>query len=107
MHLLVVVLLGVMNWIATKIFIEGKIFRPIREQISRIPGFSEFPTCALCVGTWAGIFQAAVFGGPLSGIAGFIGNALIFKGLGEIIRLTEEVALGLRLAALSAAKNRQ
>lgn len=106
MHLLIVLLLGVVNWIATKILIEGHIFEPVRQQVARVPGFSKFPTCALCVGTWVGIAEAAVFGGPLAGMTGFVANALVFKGLGEVIRIAEEVALGLRLAALSAAKNR-
>lgn len=107
MRLLIILLLGVVNWIATKILIEGHIFESVRQQVARVPGFSKFPTCALCVGTWVGIAQAVVFGGPLVGMTGFVGNVLIFKGLGEIIRIGEEVALGLRLAALSAVKNRK
>lgn len=42
-------------------------------------------TCHLCLGTWVGFIEAAVFGGPFHGWYAIIANGLLFKAGGHLI----------------------
>jgi hypothetical protein len=100
--LLLVLLLGSVNWIATEIIVTSVIFKDVREIIdrcgervkARYPRIGEkicyFLTCALCVGVWIGFMEALAFGGPLQPLgwaswAAFIANGLAYKAIGHLL----------------------
>jgi len=80
---------GLVNWMATLILVEGKIFEPVRNR-ARGEYSRYFVGCHLCTGTWVGIAEAVAF--TLAGVAlPFAGwflvlaNALAIKAVGHLI----------------------
>ena len=80
---------GLVNWIATLVLVEGKIFEPVRNAVSG-EYLSYFVRCHLCTGVWVGIAEAVAFtalGAPVP-FAGWwlvLANALAFKAVGHLI----------------------
>lgn len=99
--LVIAVLLGFANWIATTIIVESELTRPLREwvdQRTETAWFEEHETagvwakvryligCHLCTGTWVALAEACfVTIGVSSGLAGIVLSALVFKGIGHTI----------------------
>jgi hypothetical protein len=90
-----VVLLGLVNWIATTIVVESEFFRPLRDGIAQIgerrprhraawEKASYLVGCHLCTGTWIGLVQALVFGSPWAGVPGLVAGGLVYKALGHL-----------------------
>ena len=79
--LLLVLGLGLVNWIAVEVIVTSVVFKDLREVVDRLgrhiksrhPRIGEkvcyFLTCALCVGVWVGFVEASVFGGPLQPVS--------------------------------------
>lgn len=88
--------LGLVNWLATLILVEGVIFETPRAwlvQRAPHPKLRYLLTCQLCAGTWVGFVLAALFGGPF----GFVlVDGLLYKAIGHA---TLELASFLRYGA--------
>ena len=80
---------GLVNWLATLILVEGKIFQWLRdlpegEYLRYLFG------CHLCTGTWVGILEAiwltalAPYALPFAGWWLVLANALAFKAAGHM-----------------------
>lgn len=89
-----VIALGLVNWMATTILVESKLFRPLRQFVNNRrfgprkvlwDKLSYLVGCHLCTGTWVGLAQAAVFGSPWSGWYGWIAGGLLYKAVGHLV----------------------
>jgi hypothetical protein len=96
-----VVFLGLINWFATMLIVEAEITFPIRRgaellvdrlmmsghrRLGRIADkLSYLLHCHMCCGTWVGLIEAAVFGGPFHGFTGWVANGLLFKAIAHLV----------------------
>lgn len=113
--LLLIVCAMFVNWIATTILVEGKIFEPLRDWVGgttrrplrapehRRPKLAYLVGCHLCTGTWVGLVTALFVAGPFTLAVGFapaaiVLNGLLYKAGGHAIlhvsNLTERLARG-------------
>lgn len=98
---------GLVNWLATYIWVEGEVFREVREFADKHlpPKLRYLFHCPLCAGTWVGFLEAALIPGPFTGPIALFLNGLLYKAAGHLIL---EVAAILRHqnALLEAAEGR-
>lgn len=100
---LLLLFLGVANWLATLILVESEVTRDYREWIGRRADYAnEFPIvnplkaflwhklrylvgCHLCTGTWVG-FLMALFITPIVSVPviGTVLTGLVIKGIGHL-----------------------
>lgn len=89
---------GLVNWLATTVIVEGKIFEPVRmlpfvqsrEKLRYLVG------CHLCAGVWVGIIEAVAFTAlgapqPYAGWWLLLANALAFKAVGHLILIVAKL----------------
>lgn len=90
------VVAGLVNWLATLILVEGKIFQPVR---SRVTGeyARYFVACHLCTGTWVGLVMAAwltllaPYALPFAGWWMVLVNGLAIKAVGHLIYVAHQL----------------
>lgn len=80
---------GLINWLATTIVVEGKIFEPVRNRM-RGEYARYFVGCHLCAGVWVGFAEAVVYMAcgaafPFTTWALVLANGLAFKAVGHLI----------------------
>lgn len=80
---------GLVNWIATYIITEGAIFQTLRSKVTH-KYLAYLVSCCLCAGTWVGFAEAIVFGGYFHGWYAIIANGLAYKGIGHIIYIDQK-----------------
>lgn len=99
------VVYGPINWIATAIFVDNKLFEEVRTAIQRLGKWCEnrghhiladkldyLPNCPMCMGVWIGLGLAGVlelFGLPLPVASSFwplnvLLNGLLIKAIGHL-----------------------
>jgi hypothetical protein len=116
-----VLLLGLVNWVATCILVESELFREPREWVHmkdevwgividdgderikrrwRVYDYlwhkaSYLVACQLCTGTWVGIALAIIFGSPFgTGLAAVVAGGLVYKAIGHLALETSAVLKG-------------
>lgn len=82
---------GLINWLATTVIVEGKIFEPVRDR-ARGEYARYFVGCHLCAGVWVGFIEAVVymaFGAafPFTSWWLVLANGLAFKAVGHLTLL--------------------
>jgi hypothetical protein len=82
---------GLINWLATTVIVEGKIFEPVRSR-ARGEYARYFIGCHLCAGVWVGFIEAVVymaFGAafPFTSWWLVLANGLAFKAVGHLTLL--------------------
>lgn len=87
-----VIYCGLINWLATWIICEGKVFEDVREWLKKRFGeeskWAYLSTCHLCAGTWVGLGLSILLPGPLvarTPIASWMLNGLLYKAVGHLI----------------------
>ena len=94
---LAVFLAGLVNWIATVIITQGKIFEPVRNYIGGKGEYLRYLVqCYLCAGVWVGIIEAAFFGlthapQPWHAWVLILANALTYKAIGHFLYIGQEL----------------
>lgn len=89
------VLMGIANWLATTLLVDGVIFAEVRELVKRNEGrgwicakAAYLVGCHLCTGTWVALtmalFVPAVVDVP---VAGTVLTGLVIKGIGHLVLL--------------------
>lgn len=89
--LALLVVAGLINWLATTIVVEGKIFEPVRNRVHGEYA-RYFVGCHLCAGVWVGFIEAVVymaFGAafPFTSWWLVLANGLAFKAVGHLTLL--------------------
>lgn len=82
---------GLINWLATTVIVEGKIFEPVRNR-AHGEYAKYFVGCHLCAGVWVGFIEAVVymaFGAafPFTSWWLVLTNGLAFKAVGHLTLL--------------------
>src|SRR2546423_1102812 len=80
---------GLINWLATTVLVEGKIFEWLRNMVTG-ENFAYLVRCHLWTGVWVGIAEAVAFTAlgapePYAAWALLLANALAFKAVGHLI----------------------
>lgn len=94
----VVLYAGLVNWLATWIIVESKLFEGVREWVQKKAGeeskLAYLTTCHLCAGTWVGLALSTVLTGPLApttalsmlnAVLTVLLNGLLFKSVGHLL----------------------
>lgn len=101
-YAVLLIFLGIANWLATTILVEAEITRDYRDWIGkRYDEANEYPRsrstwawyklkylvgCHLCTGIWVGIVMAAFITPVIATpVVGFVMTALIIKGIGHMV----------------------
>lgn len=83
-----VAVMGLVNWLATLIVVEGVIFDEPREWLAqRLPlKLSYLLSCHLCAGVWVGFALALVVPGPIeAGVMSVVVNGIAYKAVGHLV----------------------
>lgn len=103
--MIVLIALGLVNWLATLLVTESEFFRPLRDWIRQRALHAErrfpvwlwdkadyFITCPLCTGVWIGLalvpWAPALFG---AGVIPFLLTALLIKAIGHAVYVTHKL----------------
>lgn len=92
-----VILAGFVNWLATLVITEGKIFEPVRNFAASKGEYVRYlASCYLCAGVWVGIIEAVFFAvmrqpQPWSPWVLLLANALAYKAVGHSIFIVQRV----------------
>lgn len=123
-YALLLVFLGIANWLATTILVEAEITRDYRDWInSRYERTSEvfhprkkwawyklkyLVGCHLCTGIWVGLVMA-LFIPPVIGtpFVGFVFTALIIKGIGHLTLVAHKLGEAISSRANAQAEEHQ
>ena len=89
---------GMVNWLATLIITEGKIFQPVRDLAATKGEYVRYlASCYLCAGVWVGIIEAVFFAvmkveQPWHAWVLLVANALLYKAIGHLIFIMQRLA---------------
>jgi hypothetical protein len=80
---------GLVNAQVTAIVVDSDLFEPVRDMAAlALPApWCDLLTCHVCTGTWLGIFQAVLRGGPPRR---FLSRAFAIACIGRLIRVLIE-----------------
>jgi hypothetical protein len=86
---------GLINWLATTVLVEGKIFEWLRNSVNG-EYMAYLVRCHLCTGVWVGIAMAIAFTAlgapePYTGWWLLLANALAFKAAGHMLLVVHKL----------------
>jgi len=93
----IIIFAGMVNWLATLIITEGKIFEPVRNYAATKGEYIRYlASCYLCAGVWVGIIEAVFFAvmkveQPWHAWVLLLANALLYKAIGHLIFIVQRV----------------
>lgn len=103
--MILILLLGLVNWFGTLLVVESEFFRPLRDWTGTRAKNAErklgrlfwrkvdfMINCHMCAGTWVG-FALAAFAPPIfgAGVIPFLIVALLIKAIGHLTLVVHKV----------------